>query len=112
MAPTHSLLHLIKLHLFLLPFTDTHLLLTDLENFLLSLSSGSQTRLHTEISLASLTSCQKASSFYLCEQKCILQYELKYTCLGSLCTQDYVAALELCPYNIIPHQELVLQVQA
>jgi len=41
MALTESLLRLLKFPLFLLPFIDTHLLLQDLDNSLLSLSSGS-----------------------------------------------------------------------
>jgi hypothetical protein len=88
------------------------LLLTPGQFSTLSLSSRSQSCLHAEISLVFLTGCQNASFQYLCKQKGILHRELNSTCLGSLYNQDYATALELCPFNIIPHQELVLQVQA
>jgi hypothetical protein len=70
MAPTVSLLCLLKFHP--VPFTDTHSLLPDLVNTLLSLSKGSSTRLHSEVNPAYLTGCQTASSLYLCKQQGIL----------------------------------------
>jgi hypothetical protein len=54
MVPTDSHLCLLKFHPFLLPFTDTHSLLPDLDNSILFLSSGPQTGLHNKIIPASL----------------------------------------------------------
>jgi len=106
------LLQLLKFQSFLLPFTSTHSLLPDLDNSLLSLSWGSQTRMHNEISPASLNGCQKTSSLYLCKQNDILHPQLNATCLGSLSNQDYISDIECCSFNIIPLKELILRVQA
>ncbi len=40
MAPSDSILRLFQLHLFPLPFTDTHFLMPDLSNQILAISSG------------------------------------------------------------------------
>jgi len=61
MALVDSLLWLHMLHPFQLHFMDNHSLLLDLDNSLLSLSCRSQTRLHNELSPATLAGCQKAS---------------------------------------------------
>jgi len=61
MALVDSLLWLHKLHPFQIHFMDNHSLLLDLDNSLLSLSCRSQTRLHNELSPATLAGCQKAS---------------------------------------------------
>jgi len=100
--PPDSLLCLLKFHPFPLPFTNTHSLLLDMDNYLYSLS-----RLHAEISPASLTDCQKLPPSTSVNKKA--------SCTGNStpCVWvPYTTRTPLCPFSFISHKELVLQVQA
>ncbi len=66
MAPAVSVLRLFQLHLFPLPFTDTHFLMPDPSNQILAISSGVN-QLSMEMSVANLMSCHHINSAYLCE---------------------------------------------
>jgi hypothetical protein len=66
MAPADSILRLFQLHLFPLPFTDSHFLMPDPANQILTISSGIN-RLSVKMSVANLMSCHRINSAYLCK---------------------------------------------
>ncbi len=110
MAPSDSLLCLVQLRPFPLPFTETHMLMPDLVNKILAISSNSD-QLSIELSAVNLLGCHQVNQVYLCEQNSVLKQNLNNTCLGSLYTQDFQGSMTLCEMEIIPEDETVLQLQ-
>jgi hypothetical protein len=100
MAPADSILWLFQLHLFPLPFTETHFVMPDPSNQILAISSGID-RLSMEMSVANLMGCHRINSAYLCERHGVMRRELNSTCLGSLYVQDFSGATHLCEMKIV-----------
>jgi hypothetical protein len=71
MAPANSILRLFQLHPFPLPLTESHFLMTDQANQILTISSGID-RLSVEMSVANLMSCHWINLAYLCERHSIM----------------------------------------
>jgi len=109
-APADSILRLFQLHPFPLPFTESHFLMPDPANQILTISSGID-RLSAEISVATLMSCHRINSAYLCKRHGVMQRELNSTCLGSLYVQDFPGTMTLCEMWIVEQTETVLQLQ-
>ncbi len=108
MAPSDSLLCLFQLHPFLLPFTETQMLMPTLTSQILAISANTN-RLSIELSAVHLLGCHRVNQVYLCEQNGVLKRNLNDTCLGSLYMQDLQGAMTLCEMNIIPEAQTVLQ---
>jgi hypothetical protein len=110
MAPADSILRLFQLHPFLLPFTESHFIMPDPANQILTISSVVD-RLSVEMSVANLMSCHRINTAYLCERHGVMRRELNSTCLGSLYIQDFPGATNLCEMRIVEQAETVLQLQ-
>ncbi len=95
MAPADSILHLFQLHPFLLPLTDTRLLILDPANQILTISLGVD-HLSLEMSIVNLMGWHQINSAYLCEQPRVLKRKLNSTCLGSLYVQNYLVWNGVC----------------
>jgi hypothetical protein len=89
MVPSNTILWLLQLLPFLLPFTKTHFLLPKPANQIFVISSGIE-HLSTELSMVNLMECHKINTMHICEEHSNLKKELNSTCLGSLYLQDFV----------------------
>jgi hypothetical protein len=110
MALSDSLLQLFQLRPFLLPFTETHMLMPNPTDQILAISANAD-RLSVELSAVHLLGCHRVNQVYMCEQSGVLKRYLNDTCLGSLYMQDLQGATTLCEMNIVPVAETVLQLQ-
>ena len=111
MVPANSLLRLLRLRPFPIPFSKTHALLPRPSTSLLALSQGS-TRLMTTIEHSDLMDCHQISNVYVCERHGVLFKNIKSTCLGALFEQDIPAARLLCDLEVVPYQEAILQLHS
>ena len=111
MVPANSLLRLLRLRPFPLPFSKTHVLLPRPSTSLLALSQGS-TRLMTSIEHSDLMDCHQISNVHVCERYVVLFKNIKSTCLGALFEQDIPVARQLCDLEVVPYRESILQLQS
>ncbi len=110
MAPSDLLLRLFQLRPFLLPFTETHMLMPNPAHQILAISANAD-RLSVELSAVHLLGCHRVNQVYMCKRSGVLKRYLNDTCLGSLYMQDLQGATTLCEMNIVPVAETVLQLQ-
>lgn len=110
MTPADSLLRLMRLRPFPIPFSDTHSLLPKAPTSLLALSKG-KTRLMTTIEHSDLVGCHQVGSIYTCDRHGALRKDIKASCLGALYEQDIPEARKLCDLELVPRKEAVLQLE-
>jgi hypothetical protein len=110
MAPSDSLMRLVQLRPFPLPFSDTHMLMPNPDNQILAISANAD-RFSIEMSAVHLLGCHRVNQVYMCERSGVLNRYLNDTCLGSLYMQDLEGATTLCEMTILPIRETVLQLQ-
>jgi len=107
-APARSVLRLQKLLPFPLSFSDTHFLTPRPLHNMFAISSD-EPRMIIDLSEADLEGCYKINSMHLCERLGVLSLKLERSCLGSLYTQQFKAAMSVCNMEIAPVNERVLQ---
>jgi len=110
MTPTDSLLRLLRLRPFPIPFSSTHSLLPRVPSALLALSKG-KNRLMTTIEHSDLVGCHQIGHVYTCDRHGALRKDIKSNCLGALFEQDIPEARKLCDLQLVPRQEAVLQLK-
>ena len=108
MAPKNSVLRLQKLLPFPLSFSDTHFITPRPLRSMFAISSDDP-RMILDLSEADLEGCHRINSMHLCERLGVLSLKLDRSCLGSLYTQRFTAAMSLCNMEVAPIQERVLQ---
>jgi hypothetical protein len=110
MVPEGSLLRVLRLRPFPIPFSSEYALIPKPLTSLLALSQGTN-RLMTTIEHSDLMGCHQVSNVYACERHGVLYKNLTATCLGSLFEQNIPAARQLCKLQLVPYQETILQLQ-
>jgi len=110
MTPADSLLRLLRLRPFPIPFSASHSLLPRAPSSLLALSKG-KTRLMTTIEYSDLVGCHLIGSVYICDRHGALRKDIKSNCLGALFEQDIPEARKLCDLEVVPRKEAVLQLE-
>jgi hypothetical protein len=110
MTPADSLLRLLRLRPFPIPFSPTHSLLPRAPTSLLALSKG-KTRWMTTIEYTDLVGCHQVGNVYICDRHGALRKDIKATCLGALFEQDIPEARKLCDLEVVPRKEAVLQLE-
>lgn len=111
MTPADSLLRLLRLRPFPIPFSDSHSLLPRPQTSILALSKG-QNRLMTTIEHSDLLGCHQIGTVYTCDRHGALQKNIKSNCLGALFEQDIAEARRLCDLELVPRKEAVLQLES
>jgi hypothetical protein len=86
------------------------MLMPDPINQILAISSTSDC-LSIKMSAVNLLSCHRINQVYLCEPNGVLKRILNDTCSVSLYMRDFQGAMTLCEMEIIPKDEMVLQLQ-
>lgn len=110
MVPDPSLLRLLRLRPFPIPFSKDRALVPKPTTTLLALSRGPK-RLMATIEHSDLMDCHKIGEVYICNRHGVLYKDLKATCLGALFEQDIPVARQLCDLELVPHKEAILQLQ-
>ena len=110
MTPADSLLRLLRLRPFPIPFSSSHSLLPRAPSSLLALSKG-KTRLMTTIDYSDLVGCHLVGNVYTCDRHGALRKDIKSNCLGALFEQDIPEARKLCDLEVVPREEAVLQLE-
>ena len=108
MIPPNTLSTLFKLRPFPIPFTNGDSLIPKETPELLAISNTQPTRWNT-IYQYNLISCSRINNIYVCPGQGILRDNPETTCLGALYGQQLEPIKELCDLDIIPEQELALQ---
>ena len=110
MTPADSLLRLLRLRPFPIPFSPSHSLLPRAPTSLLALSKG-RTRLMTTVEYSDLVGCHQIGNIYICDRHGALKKDIKSNCLGALFEQDIPEARKLCDLEVVPRKEAVLQLE-
>ena len=114
MVAPESTLRLFKLHPFPLPIynkaTEGPLLVPEVENNVLGISTGSQ-RYSVQLSAVELLSCHIVNRKYTCEKSGVLKKQFADTCLGALYHQQLEAAKKICTLRLHPAEEMVRQLK-
>ena len=108
MVPKDSLLRLFKLHPFPLPLSGSHVLVPNVKEDILALSSGFN-RYSAQLSATDLLGCHVVNNIYLCERHGVLNLHLNTTCLGALYMQDFDAVKKFCSLEVHRTGEIVHQ---
>ena len=110
LAPSDSVLRLFRFKPFPIPLDDKMTFLPKVDTDVLAISHGD--RYSMEIRNGDLLGCHEVNKFYMCERHGILRRKLDSSCLGALYNQNFEAATRLCPMQIQPYQEAVLQLES
>ncbi len=108
MMPKNSLLRLLWLHPFPLLMFETHLMLPDVKDDVLAISS-TNTRYSVQLSSTDLLSCHQVNQIFMCDSFGVMSRQFNNTCLGALYMQQFEAAQTLCPFKVVPVEERVYQ---
>ena len=106
MIPKGALLCLLRFHSFPLIYDDVAFLPKP-EYDVLALTDNFE-QLSLQINHADLMDCQYNNRFYNCERHGVLNRVLNFTCLGSLCSQCWTDAIDMCRMEIGYQKEAVL----
>ena len=111
MIPADSLLCLLRLRPFPIPFSNTHSLLPRPSTALLALCQGSP-NLMTSNEHSKLMDGHQIRNVYVCERHGVLFKNIKSPCLRALFEQDIPAARQLCDLEVVPCRESILQIHS
>jgi hypothetical protein len=104
MTPKNSLLQQLHLHPFLLPLFETHHLLPDIKNDVVTISS-TDTRYNVQLSSTDLMSCHRVNQIFMCNSFGVLSKHFNNNCLRALYMQQFKDAQTLCPFKVVPVEE-------
>lgn len=111
MVPKQTALSLYRLHPFPIPFSSQRALLPKTSTSVLAVSHESP-RLMDSIELVDLMNCHRINSIYICERHGVLSRNIRATCLGALFENNLELAQQLCELQLVPYQEVALQLES
>ena len=110
MVPHQALLRLYKLHPIPLPLNSDYFLIPDVKNDVLAIST-SDSRYAVQLSSTDLMGCYRAHQMFMCDRFGVLTRGFNDTCLGSLYSQQFQTAQNLCRFEVAPITERVYQLE-